>query len=66
MSAPNKRTLMAAVQKLVHTNDPQMEDFEAVTAALAQVFTDSTGVECQVVMRANVASLKEALKAHGL
>lgn len=66
MSVTSKRDLMAAVHKLVHASQPEMADFEAVTAALAQVFTDETGVECQVAMRVKVSSLNEVLKIHGI
>lgn len=56
----NRRALMDAVQRLIKTNAPDIDDYHAVTHALAQVMTDDVGVECTLVLRVNALGLAEA------
>lgn len=43
-----KRELMEAAQKLVKHPDPGLAEVQEVGQALAQIFSESTGVDCQL------------------
>jgi hypothetical protein len=47
----NKRLLAETVQKLIKNNSPDLPEMQAAANALAQVFSDITGVDVQLVMR---------------
>ena len=65
MSTVNKRKLAEATHALVHTNALDLEHFEAVGGALAQVFTDLMGVNCTVVFKVSREEAAALLAAQG-
>jgi len=59
----NKRDLLAAVQRIVKSNQIEMDDFNAAGEYLAQVFTDmSGGIACQITMAVDMKALEELTK----
>jgi hypothetical protein len=59
----HRRALSAATNALVKTNAPTEEHYTAVVDALAQVFTDDVGVECQVVIKLTAEAAEKATTA---
>jgi hypothetical protein len=59
----NRRVLMEAAQRLVKANAPDLEDYMAVSNALAQVMTDDMGVPCRLVLRVSQQDIERALGA---
>lgn len=47
----NKRNLMETVQALVKAREPNEHHLSAVFQTLAQVATDMTGQDCELVLR---------------
>lgn len=57
----HKRQLGESTQKLIHRNEPDFGDVDAVLAHLGEVLTDMFGVECKVRIHASHAQLRAAI-----
>lgn len=51
MSVVNRRLLLEAAQALAKTNQPSIEHYENMVHAIAKVYSDDTGMECDCVIR---------------
>lgn len=57
----HKRQLGESTQKLIHSNEPDFGDVDAVLSHLGEVLTDMFGVECKVRIHASHAQLRAAI-----
>jgi hypothetical protein len=57
----HKRQLGEATHRLIHTNEPEFGDVDAVLEHLGEVLTDMFGVECKVRIHASHAQLRAAI-----
>lgn len=55
----NKRKLMEATQAFIKASQPTVELFKNMSGAMAQCFTDMSGVDCKLVIQVKKADLKE-------
>lgn len=58
----NRRAFLEAAQVLGKSSSPTMDQFQAVTQALAQMFTDETGVNCRVSILGSAEEMRQAAR----
>lgn len=60
----NRRELLATIQRIVKSSEPDVNDFIAACDQLGEVFTDSLGIPCKVRIAIDMQSIKEITKEH--